>query len=300
MYTVIDFETTNRIETRRATEIAIAVLDRKFEVLYSYQSIVNPETKVYLESLGYSRLTQIEIDSAPTFAQLWPAIAPLLSGNILVMHNSDFDRGVLSNEFDAMGFDEELPPVICTLRNSKRILPDRTKSGGYTLENLAKYLGFPSSDAHQAMVDVEMTANLFEHLFRIDEELQRTCKILSEDVIQYQAVGEAFDPYPRIRHNPGGKSKKELQDIAHEILKNDAVQELSEVCRTGTLEDRDGFEVALQGIHFVLQDAEPRKDTAFLVVGSKAGKRKIDKALAYGRPVLTEAEAISVMALLKK
>ena len=57
---------------------------------------------------------------------------------------------------------------------------------------------------------------------------------------------------------------------------------------------------SLQGIHFVLQDAEPRKDTAFLVVGSKAGKRKIDKALAYGRPVLTEAEAISVMALLKK
>jgi len=39
---------------------------------------------------------------------------------------------------------------------------------------------------------------------------------------------------------------------------------------------------------------------AFLVVGSKAGKRKVDKALAYGRPVLTEAEAIAVIALLKK
>jgi DNA polymerase-3 subunit epsilon len=129
MYAVIDFETTNRIESRRATEIAISVLDENFKALSNYQSIINPQTKVYLESLGYSRLTQSEIDSAPTFAQLWPAIAQLLSGNILVMHNSDFDRGVLSNEFDAMGFDEELPPVICTLRHSKRILPGLLQSG---------------------------------------------------------------------------------------------------------------------------------------------------------------------------
>jgi DNA polymerase-3 subunit epsilon len=247
MYAVIDFETTNRIETRRATEIAISVLDDEFNVVANYQSIINPQTKVYLESLGYSRLTQLEIDSAPTFAQLWPAIAPLLSGNILVMHNSDFDRGVLSNEFDAMGFDEELPPVICTLRHSKRILPDRPKSGGYTLENLANYLGFPSSDAHQAMVDVEMTANLFNHLFSLDNELQRTCEILAEDVMQYQIVGEAFDPHPRIRHNPGGKSGEQLKDIADEILRNNLVQHLSEVCRTGTLEDKDGFEEALRG-----------------------------------------------------
>jgi len=300
MYAVIDFETTNRIESRRATEIAISVLDGKFNVLYRYQSIINPQTKVYLESLGYSRLTQIEIDSSPTFAQLWPAIAPLLSGNILVMHNSDFDRGVLSNEFDAMGLDEELPPVICTLRNSKRIFPGRPQSGGYKLENLAKHLGFPSSDAHQAMADVEMTESLFEHLFCIDKELQRTCEILSEEVLQYQAVGEAFDSYPRIRHNPGGKSKSELKDIADEILNNDAVQDLSEVCRTGTLEERATFEEALREINFILKEAMPRKDTAFLVVGSSAGKRKVDKALAYGRPVLTEAEAISVIALMNK
>jgi DNA polymerase-3 subunit epsilon len=300
MYAVIDFETTNRIESRRATEIAISVLDENFKALSNYQSIINPQTKVYLESLGYSRLTQSEIDSAPTFAQLWPAIAQLLSGNILVMHNSDFDRGVLSNEFDAMGFDQELPPVICTLRHSKRILPGLLQSGGYKLENLAKCLGYPSSDAHQAMVDVEMTAHLFEHLFGLDRELQRTCEVLAEDVMQYQVVGEAFDPYPRIRHSPGGKSESELKDIADEILRNDYVQELSEVCRTGTLEDNEMFEESLRGIHFVLQDAEPRKDTAFLVVGSKAGKRKIDKALAYGRPVLTEAEALAIIALLKK
>ncbi|NDC48857.1 MAG: 3'-5' exonuclease [Micrococcales bacterium] len=299
MFAVIDFETTNRVEDRRATEIAIAVLDKSFKVIGKYESVINPETRVYQESLGYSRLTQREIDSAPTFGQLWPAIAPMLSGNLLVMHKADFDRGVLANEFNAMGLDEELPPAICTLKNSQRILPGRAKPGGYKLENLAEYLGFPFSDAHQAMVDVDMTSHLFEYLFSIDEELRRTCEILQEDVVQYEVVGEAFDPAPRIRHIPGGKSSEELMGIAREIINNDKVQELGEVCRTGTLEDRDAFESALKGVHFSLQDAEPRKGTAFLVVGSKAGKRKMDKALSFNRPVLTEPEALSVIGFLK-
>jgi DNA polymerase III epsilon subunit-like protein len=295
MFAVIDFETTNRVEDRRATEIAIAVLDKSFKVIGKYESIINPETKVYQESLGYSRLTQIEIDSAPTFGQLWPSIAPMLSGNLLVMHKADFDRGVLANEFNVMGLDEELPPAICTLKNSRRILPGRTKTGGYTLENLATYLDFPFSDAHQAMVDVDMTRRLFEHLFGIDEELRRTCQILLEDVVQYEVVGEAVDPAPRIRHVPGGKSYEDLEGIAREIINNDKVQGLSEVCRTGTLDDRDAFEAALREIHFSLKDAEPRKGSAFLVVGSKAGKRKVDKALSFSRPVLTEQEALSVI-----
>jgi DNA polymerase III epsilon subunit-like protein len=299
MFAVIDFETTNRVEDRRATEIAVAVLDKSFKVTAKYESIINPQTKVYQESLGYSRLTQIEIDSAPTFSQLWPAIAPLLSGNLLVMHKADFDRGVLANEFKAMELDEDLPPAICTLKNSQRILPGRPKSGGYMLENLAKHLGFPSSDAHQAMEDVDMTIQLFEHLFELDEELRRTCKILLEDVVQYKVEGEAFDPTPRVRHIPGGKSTEDLKRIAQEILENDRVQDLSEVCRTGTLEDREAFENALQQIHFSLQEAEPRKGTAFLVVGSKAGKRKVDKALSFRRPVLTEAEALIVIGLIK-
>lgn len=299
MFAVIDFETTNRVEDRRATEVAVAVLDSDFNVIAKFESIVNPQTKVYQESLGYSRLTQLEIDCAPTFAQIWPSIAPLLSGNLLVMHNSDFDRGVLSNEFAAMGLYEALPPAVCTYKSAQRILAGRPKQGGYKLENLANDLGFPSSDAHQAMVDVDMTSRLFEHLFKLDAELRRYCEILSEDVVAYGASYAAFDPTPRIRHVAGGKSDAELAEIAQEIIENDRVQDLSEVCRTGTLEDRFAFEVALHDVYFSLTDAEPRKGTAFVVQGSKAGKRKIDKALAFGRPVLTEAEGLQVLEIIK-
>jgi DNA polymerase-3 subunit epsilon len=299
MFAVIDFETTNRVADRRATEVAIAVLNSDLEVVTKYESIVNPQTMVYRDSLGYSRLTQREIDSAPTFAQLWPAIAPLLSGNLLVMHNSDFDRGVLANEFEAMGMDDMLPPAVCTYKNAKRIISGRPKSGGYTLENLAFAIGLPASDAHQAMVDVDMTTGLFRHLHVADAELRRTCTILLEEVADYRATGKAARATPRVRYRAGGKSDADLQSIVAEIGSNDKVLDLSEVCRTGTLEDQEAVEVRLNEIGFALQEAEPRKSTAFLIQGSKAGKRKVDKALSFGRPVLTESEALAVIGMLK-
>jgi DNA polymerase-3 subunit epsilon len=298
MFAVIDFETTGLGEDRRATEVAIAVLNEKFEIVDRFNSIVNPKVPVYKKSLGYSRLTQLEIDSAPTFAQLWPAIATLLSGNLVVMHNKNFDRGVLANEFDAMGLEDELPTPICTLNGAQRIMPGRPK-GGYELKNLAKDLGSPSSDAHQAMADVEMTAIVFQHLFSVDSQLRRECEILLEDVVSYEAVGEAFDASPRVRHRSGGKSDAELMRIAREIVENEKVQNLSEVCKTGTLEDQRSLEVALGEIHFILQAAETTKFTAFLVQGSEAGQRKVAKALRYGRPVLTEEEAFCVIGHIK-
>jgi len=37
-----------------------------------------------------------------------------------------------------------------------------------------------------------------------------------------------------------------------------------------------------------------------VVQGSKAGKRKIDKAIAFDRPVLTEKEGLWVLELIKR
>jgi DNA polymerase-3 subunit epsilon len=151
MYAVIDFETTNRAENRRATEVAIAVLGQDFEVLETFESVINPQTAAYRESLGYSRLTQKELDAAPAFEQLWPQVSNLLSGNIMVMHNADFDRKVLENEFQAMGADSDLPPFVCTLKSAQRSIKGRPKTGGYTLSSLALDLGFAEEDAHQAL-----------------------------------------------------------------------------------------------------------------------------------------------------
>jgi DNA polymerase-3 subunit epsilon len=298
MYAVIDFETTNLKEDRRATEVAIAVLDSELNVILEFESLVKPVKAVYRHSLGYSRLTLKELEQAPTFAEIWPTIASLVSGKILVMHNSQFDSQVLSNELAAMSLEVELPPTVCTLIAARRVLPGRSGEGPYKLENLAEEFGFDSPDSHQAMVDVRMTIELFKALLDRDRELKLICEVLVEDVVEYASAYSAKSPVPRVRFHAESESESGLEQMASEISRNVKVQETRQVCLTGSLLDRPGIERELAKAGFALVDAETTKGTAFLIQGAKAGKRKVDKALNYGRPVLTEQDAFSLTALL--
>ena len=298
MFAVIDFETTSRAADRRATEVAIAVLDSELHVVREFESLVKPGSTAYRHSLGYSRLTLKELELAPTFAEIWPTIALLLSGNILVMHNSQFDSKVLANEFEAMELDLCLPPSVCTLTAAKRVLAGRPGQGAYKLENLAADFGFESPDSHQAMVDVRMTIELFRGLLKRDRELKVSCEVLVDDVVEYVPTYLAKQSVPRIRFQATSEGDSELSKMALEISRNVRVQEIRQVCLTGSLLDRPGIERELAKAGFSLVDAETTKGTAFLIQGAKAGKRKVDKALNFGRPVLTEQDAFSLAALL--
>lgn len=300
MFAVIDFETTNLTEFRRATEVAIEVLDRDFQVVTRFESLVNPETEVYRESLGYSRLTIGEIESAPTFRDIWPEVSRLLSGNVLVMHNVEFDRQVLRNEFRQMDLQESLPPCICTLQAAKRTLSGRPKQGGYSLSRLAADLGLDASDAHRASADVRMTAELFRFLYSEDRELRLMCQALGDQVVVFPSNGHVAVSKPRERFVSGGADRSTLERTAKEIIANPKVMLLGEVCRTGELADQENVIKALLEIGFTLRDSETRKSSAFLIQGAKAGKRKVDKAVHYGRPVLSEQEALTVIDLIQK
>jgi DNA polymerase III epsilon subunit-like protein len=298
MYAVIDFETTNLTDSRRATEVAIAVLDTHLNVLSTYESLVNPQEPVFRESLGHSRLTKREIEAAPIFSEIWPDIAKLLSGNVLVMHNSDFDRRVLENEFAAMGLGAPLPPSVCTLRSAQRVLKGRTRKGAYSLSALASELGFEVRDAHRASADVEMTAHLLRFLIAEDRELRLLSEAMFGETASFEALGLAVSSVPRSRFVAEEADYATLLAIAHEIAGNPKVCELREVCRTGDLLDQNAVEEALCAIGFTLQDRETRKSSAFLIQGANAGKRKVDKALHYARPVITESDALGVIRLL--
>ena len=300
MYAVIDFETTSRNGERRPTEIAIAVLDAELEVLEEYQSLINPTRTPYQESLGYSRLTLKELKAAPSFEELWPEIARLLSGKLIVMHNREFDLGALANAFEDMGLDVSLPTAVCTLEASRQVFAHRQGKDAHSLGGLLEELGFDTSDAHQAMDDVRMTVELFRHLMKVSAEFSRTCEILLEDAQAYSVTGTASAPVPRVRYKAGGKSEAELEAMANEIRRNAKVQSQKIVCLTGSLNDFDAMEQALAEAGYSLEDKETTKGTAFLIQGARAGVRKVTKAIGYGRPVLTEDEAWQLLEHLLK
>ena len=87
---VVDLETTGgHFEQDRVTEVAVL----RFEQgrISRHQWLVNPQQPI---SAFITRLTGISnemVADAPVFADIAPALLPLLQGHILVAHNSRFD-----------------------------------------------------------------------------------------------------------------------------------------------------------------------------------------------------------------
>lgn len=144
-----------------------------------------------------------------------------------------------------------------------------------------------------------MTAELFRHIYPLDNELQRTVKVLDDELVSYQVIGDAFDPKPRQRITVGALTDSNLKSIASEIRGNRRVMNSGHACRTGALVDQPAFEDALASAGFVLEDKETTVSTAFLVHGSKAGVRKVNKARDYGLPILSEEDALRLITFLK-
>jgi DNA polymerase-3 subunit epsilon len=86
-------------------------------------------------------------------------LASVLTRNrveVLVAHNASFDRAFLEQAWRREGFAGELPPFLCTLELSQRLL----RSRGYALGALAERLDLPGGARHRALADAQVAAAL--------------------------------------------------------------------------------------------------------------------------------------------
>lgn len=101
-------------------------------------------------------ITWEDVRSKPTFAELWPEIAPLFDGaDFLVAHNAPFDRGVLRACCSAAGLEAPDIPFRCTVRLARalwNIYPTK-------LPDVCHRLGIPLNH-HEVSSDVEACAQI--------------------------------------------------------------------------------------------------------------------------------------------
>ena len=94
---IVDVETTDL--DGRICEIAIIDVDGRTLL----DTLVNPETPVSAAAAAVHGITDEELVHAPTWAQLAPTIAWLLSDRPVLAYNSPFDQGVITREMDRVG-----------------------------------------------------------------------------------------------------------------------------------------------------------------------------------------------------
>lgn len=165
-FAFVDVETTGTDpKVDRIVEIGI-VTTRGKEIVEKYQAVVNPGIEIPPESLEIHKIPLEEIKRALPFIHIAAEVRSRLEGKIFVAYNLEFDKGMISAEFERLGLSfpdvVEIDPYIF----AKMLMEGRKK-----LSSVADNLGFTVVEAHRAIPDCEMTCHI---LFSLEERLPKT------------------------------------------------------------------------------------------------------------------------------
>ena len=156
-FAVVDLETTGLFAGGhdRVIEVAVVQMDVTGAVTARWESLVNPGRDLGAQRIHGVRAEQI-VD-APTFADIAPTVAALLSGRVVIAHNARFDVGFLRAEYDRLGQQSRFLDVAeCTMLLAKDFLP----GVGRSLADCCDACGIALTGAHRASVDAAATADL--------------------------------------------------------------------------------------------------------------------------------------------
>ena len=173
---VIDFETTGGVPAQgdRPTEVAIVLLQGG-RVVDRFQSLMRTGVPIPSFIVGLTGITQAMADAAPPAEQVMAEASRFVGSAPMVAHNAGFDRKFWAAELARLGL-AAAQPYACTVLLSRRLYPE---APNHKLGTLAAYHQIrPSGNAHRALVDAEMTAEL---LARIQHDLRALHGIAEPD-----------------------------------------------------------------------------------------------------------------------
>jgi DNA polymerase-3 subunit epsilon len=159
-FAVVDLETTGfSPHQERIVEVAVVVLDADGAELDAFCTLVDPERDPGPTHIH--GITPEMVAGAPTFAQVHPYVATLLSGRVVVGHNVDrFDLAFLLAECGRLG-EDAVPAEVVTLDTLLVAQAFLDLPGKARLVDCCDRYRLTWDDHHSALGDARVTAALF-------------------------------------------------------------------------------------------------------------------------------------------
>lgn len=157
---VFDLETTG-FDAQNCKIIEIgAVKVTKGSLVETFQTLINPGTKIPDEITKLTHIDDSMVESAPTIDQALPDFFKFVNGCVLSAYNIEFDYSFLkfNGENLRLLFDNE---QIDTLRLVRDKVPSLSN---YKLGTVVKALDITLNNAHRALADAYATAKVFVKL----------------------------------------------------------------------------------------------------------------------------------------
>ncbi len=152
-FVAIDFETADH-ERDSACAVGL-VRARDGRIVAATSHLIRPPRRDFVFTYIHG-ITWEDVAAAPTFAEVWPAMAAFMAGaDFLVAHNAPFDRGVLHACCDAANLAHPPLDFVCTVRVARQtwgIYPTK-------LPNVCRHLGI-ALNHHDAGSDAAAAASI--------------------------------------------------------------------------------------------------------------------------------------------
>ncbi|OSY89264.1 DNA polymerase III subunit epsilon [Tenacibaculum holothuriorum] len=160
-YAVVDIETNGGV---KITEISIFIFDGN-EVIDEFTTLINPGTFIPQFITNLTGITNQMVRQAPKFEEVAKKIHEITENCVFVAHNVNFDYGIISKEFNSLGFKFKRKKL-CTVRLSRKLIPNRNS---YSLGEICSHQNIEIKDRHRAKGDAEATVILLQRLLALDE-----------------------------------------------------------------------------------------------------------------------------------
>jgi DNA polymerase-3 subunit epsilon len=167
MYAIVDIETTGgHAAGNGITEIAVYIHDGQ-GVVDEFHTLINPQQKIPLYITALTGISNAMVASAPAFEEVADKIYALLTDQVFVAHNVNFDYSFVKHHLKKSGY-ELNAKKICTVRLGRKVFPGLTS---YSLGNLCRTVGVEIENRHRAMGDAKATVILFEKMIKEGAQL---------------------------------------------------------------------------------------------------------------------------------
>ena len=193
---VVDTETTGLDPAKaRVVEIgAVRIACGRRDAAPPFRRLIRPGVPIPAAATRVHGIDDAALADAPPFAEVWPDFVGYLGDALVIGHSVGFDLAVLKRECEQAGIAWVRPRTLDTRLLAQVAAPELA---GYSLDQLAHWLGVEAAGRHSALADAGMTAHVFTALLpklrdggiRTLGEAMRACRTLTDALDEQHRAG---------------------------------------------------------------------------------------------------------------
>jgi CBS domain-containing protein len=221
---VIDTETTglDAAKARLVEVAAVRIAAGEVDASASLRTLVRPDEPIPAAATRIHGIDDAAVSSAPPFGEIWPMLRGAIGEKVVIGHTLGFDLAVLKRECERAGVAWTRPRSLDTRLLAEVARPDLA---GYSLDQLAAWLGIEPTGRHAALGDATITARVFLALLpklrecgiRTLAEAEQACRALTDVLAEQHRAGWVEPVAPGRREGERALARIDSYPYRHRI-----------------------------------------------------------------------------------